>query len=86
LLENSYLCRYFGVISFVPLLVVPSIFCLIFLFHSLPETRGREVHCVVDELMERHKKSERKRKFRNISSSVLSSENIIPVESMKKRT
>ncbi|GMS98048.1 hypothetical protein PENTCL1PPCAC_20223 [Pristionchus entomophagus] len=47
---------YFGVISFLPLFVIPSIICLIFLYFYLPETRDREVHDVVRELMARHSK------------------------------
>ncbi|GMT36759.1 hypothetical protein PFISCL1PPCAC_28056, partial [Pristionchus fissidentatus] len=34
----------FGVLSFLPLLVIPAVLCEIFLFFYLPETRAREVN------------------------------------------
>ncbi|KAF8354271.1 hypothetical protein PRIPAC_95894, partial [Pristionchus pacificus] len=46
----------FGVLSFLPLLVIPAIICEILLFFYLPETRAREIHDVVAELIERHRK------------------------------
>ncbi|GMR36191.1 hypothetical protein PMAYCL1PPCAC_06386 [Pristionchus mayeri] len=75
---------YFGALSFLPLLVIPSCLCLIFLFIYLPETRGREVHDVVDQLMERHNK-DGGNKIRNISSSVLSASSLASIGSIDKK-
>ncbi|GMR45259.1 hypothetical protein PMAYCL1PPCAC_15454, partial [Pristionchus mayeri] len=58
--------KYIGVLSFIPLLVIPAILCIIFLHNFLPETRGREVHEVVEELMERHNNYGGKNKVRRI--------------------
>ncbi|GMT13611.1 hypothetical protein PFISCL1PPCAC_4908 [Pristionchus fissidentatus] len=77
--------NYFGVLSFLPLLVVPSICCIIFLYFFLPETRGREVHDVVEELMARHNKDALKNKERNISISVLSASSLTSVGSIEKK-
>ncbi|GMR47028.1 hypothetical protein PMAYCL1PPCAC_17224, partial [Pristionchus mayeri] len=83
---NCPFYRHFGVLSFLPLLVIPSIVCLLFLFLFLPETRGREVHDVVDELIEQHKSGGKNNKLRNISSSVLTPASILPIESLKNDT
>lgn len=74
----------FGALSFLPLLVIPSILCLIFLCVYLPETQGREVHDVVDELMQRHNKDGGKNKNRNISTSVLSASSLASDTSIDK--
>nr|CAD2196236.1 unnamed protein product [Meloidogyne enterolobii] len=39
-----------GVWCFLPLFIIPQIFCLTILWIFLPETRGREVHEIVDDL------------------------------------
>nr|CAD2146158.1 unnamed protein product [Meloidogyne enterolobii] len=39
-----------GVWCFLPLFIIPQIFCLIILWIFLPETRGREVHEIVEDL------------------------------------
>ncbi|CAK5088261.1 unnamed protein product [Meloidogyne enterolobii] len=39
-----------GVWCFLPLFIIPQIFCLIILWIFLPETRGREVHEIVGDL------------------------------------
>ncbi|CAD6199644.1 unnamed protein product [Caenorhabditis auriculariae] len=36
--------------SFIPLFIVPSCISLLFLYFKMPETKGREVHDIVDEL------------------------------------
>uniref|UniRef100_A0A914MT61 Uncharacterized protein n=2 Tax=Meloidogyne incognita TaxID=6306 RepID=A0A914MT61_MELIC len=39
-----------GVWCFLPLFIIPQIFCLTILWIFLPETRGREVHEIVEDL------------------------------------
>lgn len=39
-----------GVWSFIPLFIVPSTFCLIYLFFALPETKNREIHEILLDL------------------------------------
>ncbi|KAK5986021.1 Solute carrier family 2 facilitated glucose transporter member 3 [Trichostrongylus colubriformis] len=41
--------------SFIPLFIIPSTFSLIYLYFNMPETVGREVHEIVEELMTRTK-------------------------------
>ncbi|KAI1701613.1 sugar transporter domain-containing protein [Ditylenchus destructor] len=35
---------------FVPLFIIPNAFCVVYLVAYLPETRGREIHEIVEEL------------------------------------
>ncbi|KAK6037796.1 hypothetical protein COOONC_24699 [Cooperia oncophora] len=42
--------------AFIPLFIIPSIFSLIYLYFNMPETVGREVHDIVEELMARTNK------------------------------
>lgn len=35
---------------FLPLFVLPNTFCVVYLIAYLPETRGREIHEIVEEL------------------------------------
>ncbi|KAK6014321.1 transporter, major facilitator family protein [Ostertagia ostertagi] len=37
--------------AFIPLFIIPSTFSLIYLYFNMPETVGREVHEIVEELM-----------------------------------
>ncbi|XGW12323.1 hypothetical protein V3C99_013212 [Haemonchus contortus] len=43
-------------LSFIPLFIIPSILSLIYLYFNMPETVGREVHDIVEELMARSNK------------------------------
>ncbi|KAI1723169.1 sugar transporter domain-containing protein [Ditylenchus destructor] len=45
------LYRLFDVWSFIPLFIVPSTLSLIYLCFQLPETKGREIHEIVEQLM-----------------------------------
>uniref|UniRef100_A0A1I7X541 MFS domain-containing protein n=1 Tax=Heterorhabditis bacteriophora TaxID=37862 RepID=A0A1I7X541_HETBA len=36
---------------FIPLFIIPNILSLIYLYYKMPETKGREIHQVVDELL-----------------------------------
>jgi len=36
--------------AFVILFIIPSLFCILYLFYQLPETKGREIHEIVTEL------------------------------------
>lgn len=45
------LYRLVGVWAFVPLFIIPSCVSLVYLFVRMPETRGREIHEIVEELM-----------------------------------
>ncbi|KAI1702571.1 sugar transporter domain-containing protein [Ditylenchus destructor] len=40
----------YGVWVFIPLFIIPSTVCIIYLIAYLPETRGREIHEIVEEL------------------------------------
>ncbi|PIO67222.1 hypothetical protein TELCIR_11038 [Teladorsagia circumcincta] len=42
--------------AFIPLFIIPSTFSLIYLYFNMPETVGREVHEIVEELMSRTNK------------------------------
>lgn len=42
--------------AFIPLFIVPSSLSLIYLYFNMPETVGREVHDIVEELMARTNK------------------------------
>ncbi|KIH53768.1 hypothetical protein ANCDUO_16092 [Ancylostoma duodenale] len=42
--------------SFIPLFIIPSSLSLIYLFFNMPETVGREVHDIVEELIARTNK------------------------------
>uniref|UniRef100_A0A914DCF8 Major facilitator superfamily (MFS) profile domain-containing protein n=1 Tax=Acrobeloides nanus TaxID=290746 RepID=A0A914DCF8_9BILA len=39
-----------GVWAFIPLFIVPSILCLIYLFFVMPETKGREIHEILVDM------------------------------------
>uniref|UniRef100_A0A914XCL8 Major facilitator superfamily (MFS) profile domain-containing protein n=1 Tax=Plectus sambesii TaxID=2011161 RepID=A0A914XCL8_9BILA len=41
---------YFDAYSFIPLFIIPSIICLIYLFRQLPETKNKEIYEIVKEL------------------------------------
>jgi len=45
------LYRYVGVWAFVPLFIVPPALALTYLWAVMPETRGREIHEIVAQLM-----------------------------------
>ncbi|KAI1721808.1 sugar transporter domain-containing protein [Ditylenchus destructor] len=43
--------------AFIPLFIIPSTFSIIYLIINMPETKGREVHVIVAELIKRSSKS-----------------------------
>ncbi|CAJ0608151.1 unnamed protein product [Cylicocyclus nassatus] len=49
-----------GTWSFIPLFIIPSCLALIYLYFNMPETMGREVHEIVEELMARSYRNESK--------------------------
>ncbi len=44
------LYRVLGAYTLLILFIVPSVLCNLYLFRALPETRGREVYDIVDQL------------------------------------
>ncbi|KAE9416138.1 hypothetical protein Angca_007680, partial [Angiostrongylus cantonensis] len=44
--------------AFIPLFIVPSSFSMTYLFFNMPETAGREVHDIVQELLARTNKNQ----------------------------
>ncbi|CAI4228583.1 unnamed protein product [Auanema sp. JU1783] len=40
-----------GAYCFIPLFIVPSILCLVYLYYYLPETKDREIHDIVQGMM-----------------------------------
>ncbi|CAI4232810.1 unnamed protein product [Auanema sp. JU1783] len=52
-------------VSFIPLFIIPSCLSLIYLYFKMPETMGREVHEVVDELISKSKTSKNESAIRN---------------------
>ncbi|KAK0396158.1 hypothetical protein QR680_001596 [Steinernema hermaphroditum] len=42
--------KQFDVWSFIPLFIVPSVLCIVYLVRNMPETKGREIHQIVEHL------------------------------------
>jgi MFS family permease len=42
--------NWIGVWSFLPLYIIPSILCIIYLYYNLPETKGREIADILREM------------------------------------
>ncbi|VDO72625.1 unnamed protein product [Heligmosomoides polygyrus] len=50
----------FGAIVFIPLFTIPSCVCLIFIYLYLPETMGKEIHEIIEEMLRMANKSSTK--------------------------
>jgi hypothetical protein len=50
------LYRLIDIWAFIPLFVIPSSISLVYLYFNMPETRGREVHEIVNSLMPRRQR------------------------------
>uniref|UniRef100_A0A1I7ZFS0 MFS domain-containing protein n=1 Tax=Steinernema glaseri TaxID=37863 RepID=A0A1I7ZFS0_9BILA len=42
--------KQFDVWSFIPLFIIPSVLCIIYLARNMPETKGREIHQIVEDM------------------------------------
>ncbi|KHJ93740.1 transporter, major facilitator family protein [Oesophagostomum dentatum] len=47
----------YGAIVFIALFTIPSIICLIFVYLYLPETKGKEIEGIIEEMLKKAKKS-----------------------------
>uniref|UniRef100_A0A915DHK8 Uncharacterized protein n=1 Tax=Ditylenchus dipsaci TaxID=166011 RepID=A0A915DHK8_9BILA len=71
----------YNVQSFIPLFVVPNALCTIYLYCELPETSGREIYEIVDEL----KISSKGTKMQKESYSVTSKQKDIELKNMLEK-
>lgn len=59
--------------SFVPLFIIPSIFSLVYLYFNLPETKGKEIHEIVSQMIQTERSRTNFRTRNHTSFSTLES-------------